>query len=106
MTPAPQQEVSVETIVRDRRQSVAQIVAPYEPTESTTMLLLSSCMADYGDCRLVIASVGEITDEDWATVMETFPIHNPDYDYDFSIHDGYNVIVITDWDRPSACRRP
>ena len=89
----------METISQERRQTVAQIVDGYEPTESTTMLLLGSCLADYGGNRLVVVSVGDITDEDWAVVLETFPISNPDYDYDFSIHDGFHVIVITDWAR-------
>ena len=87
----------IQTETPDRRQTIAQIIEGYDPFTSTTLLMLPTCLADFGP-RLVVVSVGEISDQDWAIVLDTFPICG-DYDYDYGIHDELHVIVITPYSR-------
>ncbi len=83
----------------ERRQTVGDIVGRYDATASSTLLLLATCAADYQNNRLVVATTGHISPHDWATVLDTFGFYHDEYDYDFAIHDGLHVIVLTHYSR-------
>lgn len=71
------------------------IVNGYDVTASTTLILLKTCCADKHNGQLIVGSYGEISDQDWAVVLATFP-PSLEYDYDYAIIDGMNVISILD----------
>jgi len=71
------------------------IVSGYDITDSKTLILLKTCCADKRNGRLIVSSPGEVSDQDWAVVLELFP-PTAEYEYDFAIIDGMNVISILD----------
>jgi hypothetical protein len=76
--------------------TIQDILDNYDVTESSTFLQLCTCHADYKNGKLIVTTLGEISDQDWATVLLTFPLPCDDYDYDFEILDGdLHVIMLT-----------
>jgi len=68
--------------------TIGQVLADYDVTESKTFLMLATCHADRVGPRLVVTSMGDISDSDWLTVLTVFDALEGDYDYDFAIIDG------------------
>ena len=71
------------------------IVRAYDITASTTLVLLRTCCADKANGRLVISAPGEVSDQDWAAVLEHFP-PAVEFEFDFAIIDGTNVYSLLD----------
>lgn len=83
----------------ERRQTIAQVVAGYDPCQSSTYLMTGSCHADYcpDTGRLVVVFLTEIEPDDWQQVLDNFGFHHEEFDYDFAIQpDGWHIIMLTE----------
>lgn len=79
--------------------SIAEVLAGYDVTESTTFLQLATCHADKDLATgiTVITAVGDIDPADWAEVFDRFPIRTAEYLFDYTImDDGLEVFMLTE----------
>ena len=74
---------------------IRAILDAYDVTESTTFLQLASCHADFKNNRLVVSTMKDISDTDWAEVLRVFAIDlDADYEFDAAIIDGVHFIKL------------
>jgi hypothetical protein len=75
--------------------TLRDMIARYDPSRSSTFLMLETCQADFQNNHLVVTSLGHISDADWATVLASFPIPDADYSIDTLIlEDGIHVLLL------------
>lgn len=74
------------------------LLGNYSPLDSDTLLQLPTCVADRKTKHLIVCAAGEVSPEDWQTVMDRFPIRTPEYDFDYSIIDGTHYYRLTEID--------